>query len=288
MQDLAGKVAVITGGASGIGLALAQRLAAERVKLALLDVEAPALAAAERALRDAGADVVAVQTDVGSAASIEAAAGRVRERFGLAHIIVNNAGVSGGTGPLWTLTERDWKWTLDVNLWGVVHGIRTWVPPLLASGEEGHVINTASIAGLTSHAWMGPYTATKHAVVAISEVLSKELELADAKIDVSVLCPGFVKTGIARSDRNRPSDGGATTERPSAGLAAAMTALVDNGRPAEAIADAVVDAIRTRRFYILTHDDLKPAIEHRQRDILDGRRPGIDPMFRALLGGKRV
>lgn len=286
MKDLAGKVAVITGGASGIGLALAHRLAAERTKLALLDIEEGPLASAEAELRAAGAEVISVRTDVANAASIEAAAARVRARLGLAHIIVNNAGVAGGTGPIWKLSERDWEWTLSVNLSGVVHGIRTWVPPLLESGEEGHIVNTASIAGLTSNPWMGPYTASKHGVVAISEVLSKELELANAKIDVSVLCPGFVKTGIARSERNRPASAGPGAGA-SGGLASAMHALVDNGVPAEGIADAVVEAIRERRFYILTHAVMQPAIEHRHRDIAENRRPGIDPMFRQMLAGKQ-
>lgn len=284
-MELTGKVAVITGGASGIGLAIARRFAAEGAAVALLDVERGALAAAEQALRDAGARVLAVETDVGSGASLAAAAARVTEAFGVAHVIVNNAGVTGGTGPSWTLGEADWAWTLQVNLWGVIHGIRTFVPPLLASGEEGHVINTASIAGLTTHPWMGPYCVTKHAVVALSEVLAKELELARAKIAVSALCPGFVKTNIARSERNRPAEHRVPREPGSQrDLGAAMHALVDNGIAPEEIAAHVVDAIRERRFYILTHPELEPAIEHRQRDILERRPPGIDPIWRKVLG----
>ncbi|MEO8703771.1 MAG: SDR family NAD(P)-dependent oxidoreductase [Kofleriaceae bacterium] len=281
MEQLADKVAVITGGASGIGLALARRLAAERVKLVLLDIEQAALDAARETLR--GAEVLGIRVDVSQGAAVEAAAAQARERFGVAHIIVNNAGVAGGSGPLWTISEADWAWTLGANLWGVIHGIRAFVPPLLASGEEGHVVNTASIAGLTSHPWMGPYTATKHAVVAMSEVLSKELELAGSKIGVSVLCPGFVKTNISHSDRNRdPAD-----RHPNGpNLNTLMQQLVDAGKPADVIAEAVVAAIREPRFYILTHDEMRPALEHRQRDILEGRKPGIDPMFRSLLAGK--
>jgi NAD(P)-dependent dehydrogenase (short-subunit alcohol dehydrogenase family) len=283
MEQLAGKVAVITGGASGIGLALARRLAAEQVTLVLLDIEEPALAAAEAELRGAGAKVLGIPTDVTSAESLGAAAIRAREAFGVAHVIVNNAGVAGATGPSWTLTERDWMWTLQVNLWGVIHGIRTFVPPLLAAGEAGHVINTASIAGLTTHPWMGPYCATKHAVVAISEVLAKELELARSKIGVSVLCPGFVKTNISRSERNRPAAQANTGPR-GPDLGQAMHALVDGGIEPETIADAVVSAIREPRFYILTHPELRGALEHRQHDILEGRPPGIDPMWRELFG----
>ena len=286
MKQLAGKVAVVTGGASGIGLAVAHRLAAEQVKLVILDVEQAALEAAEHELRAGGASVLGIRTDVGNAAAFEAAVRKAREAFGIAQIIVNNAGVSGGTGPLWTLTESDWQWTLSVNLWGVIHGIRLLLPPLLASGEEGHIVNTASIAGLTSHPWMGPYTATKHAVVAISEVLAKELELAKAKVGVSVLCPGFVKTKIASSHRNRPADEVASAAPAGGGLGQIMHQLVDAGVSPDTIAERVVAAIREPRFYILTHAELKPAIEHRLRDILDERPPGIDPMFRALLGGK--
>jgi len=286
MKQLAGKVAVVTGGASGIGLAVAHRLAAEQVKLVILDVEQAALEAAEHELRAGGASVLGIRTDVGNAAAFEAAVRKAREAFGIAQIIVNNAGVSGGTGPLWTLTESDWQWTLSVNLWGVIHGIRLLLPPLLASGEEGHIVNTASIAGLTSHPWMGPYTATKHAVVAISEVLAKELELAKAKVGVSVLCPGFVKTKIASSHRNRPADEAASAAPAGGGLGQIMHQLVDAGVSPDTIAERVVAAIREPRFYILTHAEMKPAIEHRVRDILEERPPGIDPMFRALLGGK--
>jgi NAD(P)-dependent dehydrogenase (short-subunit alcohol dehydrogenase family) len=287
MEQLAGKVAVITGGASGIGLAIAQRLAAEKARLVLLDVEAGALDAAERSLREAGAEVLAIRVDVGKAAELEAAAAKVKETFGLVHVIINNAGVGGGSGPMWTLSEADWAWTLDVNLWGVIHGIRLFLPALIASGEEGHVVNTASMAGLIATPWLGPYTATKHAVVSISEVLAKELELAGSKVGVSVLCPGFVKTKIASSDRNRPAEhSGGGGVPPGPNLGDAMHQMVESGKAPEEVADAVVAAIKERRFYILTHPEMKPAIEHRLRDILEERPPGIDPLFRQLLAGR--
>ena len=289
MKDLAGKVAVITGAASGIGLAMAHRFAAEKMTLVLLDIEQPALARAEDALRSAGATVLAIRTDVTQATDLEAAAAQAHAAFGNLHVICNNAGVGGSAGPMWTLSDADWEWTLSVNLWGVIRGIRVFLAPLLASGEEGHIVNTASMAGLTSVPFMGPYTAAKHAVVAISEVLAKELELTSAKVGVSVLCPGFVKTQIASSERNRPADlrsgRGPTGDASSdAGprLAHAIHDLVAAGQSPEAIADQVVSAIRASRFYVLTHPEMKPAIEHRLRDILEERAPGIDPMSRGL------
>ena len=283
MKNLADRAAWISGGASGIGLALAHRLAAEQVKLVLVDVEAGPLAEADAALREKGADVLAIRCDVSKPKEVEAAAKRARDVFGLIHIIVNNAGVGGGGGPMWKLDEADWKWALDVKLWGVIHGIRFLLGPLVDSGEEGHVVNTASIAGLTSTPFMGPYTATKHAVVALSECLAKELELAKSKVGVSVLCPGFVKTKIHQSHRNRPGEQQKVEGNPLAQkFAQVLNQLVESGQPADKIADAVVGAIRDSKFYILTHPEMKPGVEHRMRQILDEQAPGIDPMIRAF------
>jgi len=285
MKNLADRVAWISGGASGIGLALAHRLAAEHMKLVLVDVEAEPLAKAEAALREKGADVLAIRADVSSAREVEAAAKRARDVFGVVQLIVNNAGVGGGGGPMWKLGEADWKWAVDVNLWGVIHGIRCLLGPLVDSGQEGHVVNTASIAGLTSTPFMGPYTATKHAVVSLSECLAKELELAKVKVGVSVLCPGFVKTSIATSHRNRPGEQQRVDDNPLAQqFAGVLQQLVQSGQSPDKIADDVVRAIQEPRFYILTHPEMKPAIEHRMRQILDEQPPGIDPMFRSLFG----
>ena len=285
MERLADRVAWITGGASGIGLAIAHRLADEKVKLVLVDIEQGALDAAEAALRAKGASVLAIRADVANGAEVDAAAKRARETFGLVHIIVNNAGVGGNGGPMWNIAEGDWQWALGVNLWGVIHGIRALLPALVESGEEGHVINTASMAGLTSTPFMGPYTATKHAVVALSECLSKELELAKSKVKVSVLCPGFVQTSIAESHRNRDQSYGAQTQSAGAEkFGKVLQNLVASGQPAAKIGNDVVSAIQTDRFYILTHPEMKPAIEHRMRQILDEQTPGIDPMMRALFG----
>ena len=285
MKSLADKVAWITGAASGIGLAIAHRLADERMKLVLVDVEQGPLAEAEAALRGKGVDVLAIRTDVSSAEQMAAAVAQARERFGLVHVICNNAGVGGGGGPLWLIEEADWRWAIDVNLWGVIHGIRMLLPALVASGEEGHVVSTASIAGLTSTPYLGPYTATKHAVVALSECLAKELELAKSNVGVSVLCPGFVKTRIASSHRNRPTPAKQNASAEAAKFAGVLDQLVQSGIPAERVADDVVRAIKERKFYILTHPEMKPQIEYRMRQILDEQQPGIDPLFRSLFGG---
>jgi NAD(P)-dependent dehydrogenase (short-subunit alcohol dehydrogenase family) len=282
MKQLEGKVAVVTGGASGIGLAMAHRFAAEKMKLVLLDIEEPALAAAERALRERGASVLAIRTDVSRSADLEAAAARATAAFGIAHVICNNAGVGGWPGRTWEISEADWDWVLSINLRGVISGIRVFLPPLLASGEEGHIVNTASMAGVTSIPYMSAYTVAKHGVVALSEVLAKELELASARVGVSVLCPGFVKTQIHNSERNRPAELRAELSGAGPAMMQAITQLVESGQPPESTADHVVRAIRDSRFYILTHPDMKPAIEHRMRDILDERAPGIDPLMRQL------
>jgi NAD(P)-dependent dehydrogenase (short-subunit alcohol dehydrogenase family) len=286
MKQLEGKVAVITGAASGIGLAMAHRFAAEKMKLVLLDIEEAALAAAERALRDGGASVLAMRTDVSRAADLEAAAARATAAFGTAHVICNNAGVAGWPGRTWEISEADWDWVLSINLRGVISGVRVFLPPLLASGEEGHIVNTASMAGLTSVPYMSAYTVAKHGVVALSEVMAKELELRSARVGVSVLCPGFVKTQIHTSERNRSGQQRPEPSGAGPAMTEAITQLVESGQPPETIADQVVGAIRDSRFYILTHQDMKPSIEHRMRDILEERAPGIDPLMRQL--GQKV
>jgi NAD(P)-dependent dehydrogenase (short-subunit alcohol dehydrogenase family) len=287
VKDLADRVAWITGAASGIGLAIAHKLAAARMKLVLVDVEEGPLRAAETALRATGATVLALRVDVSRADEMATATARALEEFGVVHLIINNAGVGGGGGPMWQLSESDWRWALDVNLWGVIHAIRLLVPPLLASGQNGHILNTASIAGLTSTPFMGPYTASKHAVVALSECLAKELELAKAKIGVSVLCPGFVKTKIGGSHRNRPAsddDQAPTAEMKK--FQGVLNQMVEGGVPVDTVADAAVRAITESRFYVLTHPEMKPAIEHRMNQILAEQQPGIDPMFRQMFGRK--
>jgi len=276
MEDVDGKVAVITGGASGIGKAVATRAAALGMKLVLADIEEPVLVAAAQELAADGADVLAVVTDVAAADSVGALRDAALARFGAVHLVHNNAGVGVG-GPIWTVSEEEWRWILGVNVWGVVHGIHAFVPLLLEQGE-GHVVNTASIAGLSSTPGLGPYTATKHAVVAISESLFKDLRAAGSSVGVSVLCPGFVQTGIAQSDRNRPEWAPEHDPDHAAERNSFIGAMVDAGIAPDVVATSVLDAVRDGTFYILTHPELKPALALRHQDILEGRQPSPGPL----------
>ena len=205
MKEFTDRVAVVTGGASGIGRAMADRFAAAGMKVVLADIEANALHQAESDMRTQGATVLGIVTDVAQAESVEALAQKTMDAFGGVHIVCNNAGVGGGFGLSWTQPLKNWEWGFGVNLWGVVHGIRTFVPLMLKQETEGHIVNTASMAGLLSAPFMSIYDATKFAVVAISESLQLELAMQSAKVKVSVLCPGFVNTNIATSERNRPA-----------------------------------------------------------------------------------
>jgi NAD(P)-dependent dehydrogenase (short-subunit alcohol dehydrogenase family) len=271
MRDLQGKVAVVTGGASGIGKAVAAKAASEGMKVVIADIEEGALKEAERELSGGGAEVLAVGCDVAEADSVRGLRDRALDRFGAVHLVHNNAGVGLG-GPIWEIPESDWRWILGVNLWGVVHGIAAFVPLLVEQGE-GHVVNTASIAGLTSAPFLGPYNATKQAVVAISETLYKDLQAAGVTgVGVSVLCPGFVQTRIAESDRNRPAWAPDRDREGAPEMRAAIQALVDSGIPTAAVADAVLDAVLDDTFYILTHPELDEAVRTRFEDI-SGRRP---------------
>jgi NAD(P)-dependent dehydrogenase (short-subunit alcohol dehydrogenase family) len=272
MEDLQGKVAVITGGASGIGRAVADRAGAEGMKVVLADIEEGPLKAAEDELASKGVEAVGVVTDVADAASVRTLRDRALDRFGAVHLVHNNAGIGLG-GPIWEVSEEDWRWILGVNLWGVIHGVATFTPLLIEQGE-GHIVNTASVAGLIAAPFLGPYNATKQAVVAISETLYKDLQAVGAPIGVSVLCPGFVRTRIAESERNRPAWAVADHEVPGAEeVRGVVQNLVDSGIAPAAVADRVMDAVRSNIFYILTHPELDAAITTRFDDILQRRPP---------------
>lgn len=279
MDDLRGRVAVVTGAASGIGRATAEALAAEGMRVVLADIEEKALDAAVRELEDAGHDVAGIVTDVSDGASMEALARRTVEHFGGVHVVHLNAGVAAG-GPAWTLSEKDWAWVLGVNLWGVIHGVRAFVPRMIEQGEPAHVVATASMAGLLSSAFMAAYNVSKHGVVTLAETLKRDLSMSGAPVGVSVLCPGWVNTGIGESGRNRPDelrDEAGANVLEGGGDASPLKAVLEAGLAPATVAGMVVDAIKADRFYILTHDDWRPGVEARLHDILEGRNPA--PMF---------
>lgn len=274
MQHLEGRVAVVTGAASGIGLAMARRLARAGMKLALADIEGDALEAAARPLREAGGEVATRVTDVSDASAVEALRDLTLDTFGGVHVVCNNAGVGGGAGPLWTLTQKDWDYTFGANLHGVIHGIRLFAP-LLVEQNEGHIVNTASMAGLVALGNMGPYNVTKYGVVALSETLFEDLRNADSDVGVSVLCPAFVRTQIWDSARNRPealrNDSG--DREVDAERTRMLRAVIEGGLDPSVVADAVHDAILEKKLYILTHAATGRYVERRMRHIIEGTNP---------------
>lgn len=280
MKDLAGKTAVITGAASGIGLELAKQFGAQGMNLVLADVEEAALERATAELTTAGHAVLPFALDVRNHDEIEALQTATIERFGNVHLLCNNAGVGAG-GPVADPSNLEaWRWTIDIDLWGVIYGCKTFLPAMLAHGEECHIVNTASMAGLGSAPFMGPYNIAKYGVVALSETLSKEMQIANAKVGVSVLCPAFVATGIAESDRNMPADVREQLPPPAPAdspMQTLMRDLVANGISTEVVGNAVVDAVVNDHFWILTHDETKPGVSQRAEQIVNGVNP--DPSF---------
>jgi len=275
MKELKQKVAVVTGGASGLGRSLALAFAREGMRVAIADVDASGLERVAEEFRALGFDALVQHTDVTQGEDVDALADRVVAELGGVHLVCNNAGVAL-TAPAWETTVADWQWTLGVNLWGVIHGIRAFVPRLIAQ-DEGHIVNTASVAGLISPPGSGAYSATKHAVVTLSETLHHDLKEHGAAVGVSVLCPAYVPTGIADSERNRPKQF-ANPPREQSPLMRAKQAMlrkaVQSGRiSSDQVAQMVVAAVKANRFYILTHPRIKSAIEDRMRDILDERAP---------------
>jgi len=263
MQDLNGKVAFITGGASGIGLAMAKVFGRVGMKVMLADIEAGALAAAVEELRGLQVRAEGVVADVTSRDSLKSAALETIARFGKVHLVCNNAGVGSG-GAFGTVPPKDWAWVVDVNQLGVVYGMEIFAPLMLSHGEGGHFVNTASMAGMVSPPGMEPYCATKFAVVAMSEGWAAQL--GPRGIGVSILCPGFVKTRIHESRRNRPAGYGAD-ERPP-GFDANLTSPVLTGIPTGPVAERVLEGVLDNDLYIFTHPEMKGAVEARFANIL--------------------
>jgi NAD(P)-dependent dehydrogenase (short-subunit alcohol dehydrogenase family) len=276
MRELRDRVAVVTGGASGIGRALADRFAADGMRLVLADLEAAPLARAVSELEGGGAEVIGVAADVTSAAAIEAVRDQALDAFGAVHVVCNNAGVGGGgivDAPL-----ALWEWVIGVNLMGVVHGVHTFLP-LLLDQDEGHIVNTASLAGLGGVAGLGIYCTTKFAVVGLSESLHYDLAARGSAVGVSVLCPGFVQTSIGESARNAPASLTDWVASPGADATRELAnALSAAGIPPAVVADAVHDAIVEQRFFVVPHEHAAVATTHARAEwMAGGEPPQMDP-----------
>jgi NAD(P)-dependent dehydrogenase (short-subunit alcohol dehydrogenase family) len=282
VREFAGRTAVVTGAASGIGRALAVEAARRGMRVALADVDEKGLEETRKLAAAHGAKLLVRRTDVSREEDVVALADAAERELGGTHLLFNNAGVLVG-GCVWERTPDDWKWVLGVNVFGVIHGIRTFVPRMLAAKQPGHVVNTASVGGLLTGAFLSPYVVSKHAVVALSEALHYELAARGAEIGASVLCPGAVKTGIWRSERIRPTDLAQTATPKAADERAfldGMTAAIDAGIEASEIAPFVFDAVAEGRFWILPDPSFVPLIEQRFSGILAQRNPG-DPGLNA-------
>ncbi|WP_137891393.1 SDR family oxidoreductase [Ramlibacter sp. 2FC] len=279
ISDFQAKTAVLTGAGSGFGLECARIGARLGMKLVLVDVQQDALDRAAAELQAAGAQVLARRVDVSDAAQMEALAQAVQERFGAPHLVFNNAGVAAG-GLVWESSVRDWDWVLGVNLWGVIHGVRLFAPMMLEAARrdpayQGHIVNTASMAGLLTPPNMGIYNVSKHAVVALSETLYQDLRLVSDQVGASVLCPYFVPTGISQSERNRPADlvGGPPTASQLIGQAMSDKAVGSGKVTAPEVAQAVFDAASADRFYIYSHPQALGNVQSRMEAILQQQNP---------------
>jgi NAD(P)-dependent dehydrogenase (short-subunit alcohol dehydrogenase family) len=297
MKNFAGKVVVITGGAGGLGREFANTAAERGMKIVLADVEGNTLEQAATALRAQGAEVLSMLCDVRKGPQVQALADAAIKRYGAVHLVFNNAGVGSG-GLIWENSEADWEWVLGVNLWGVIHGVRIFAALMLELAQhdpafEGHIVNTASMAGLLNAPTMGVYNVSKHAVVSLSETLFHDLQLVDAPIGASVLCPYFVPTGISQSHRNRPADV-KMDARPTLSQVAAQAMTqkaVESGKvSAQEVAQMTFDAIAAGQFYIYSHPDALAGVAERMEEIVQHRNPGDPyrnmPHIRAMLRAK--
>ncbi len=273
MKDFKDKVAVVTGSASGIGRAMAEKFAAEGMQIVMADIEPEALTLAAEELKRKGASILAVRTDVTKPDQVEALAEKTVAAFGAVHVLCNNAGVEV-IGAVHEHTLADWEWVINVNLWGVIHGVRAFVPRMMAQDAEAHIVNTASMAGLTTAPFMSVYDVTKFGVMALSESMFKEFALTAPKIGVSVLCPGLINTSIMSSARNRQND---YVEKGSFGemalrFRANLTAGLAAGWPPSVVAETVFEGIRDSKFYLIPAQN-KDGIKARMEDIVEERNP---------------
>lgn len=284
MTEFEGRVAVVTGAASGIGKAMCERFAREGMKVVLADVENDALREAGRDIEKLGAEVLTVRTDVSQADDLSALAEATIERFGKVHVVCNNAGVFAG-GRTWDAIGTDWEWVLGVNVYGVLHGVRAFVPIMLEQNEPAHVVNTCSMAGLINMPLSGAYNVSKHAALSITETLYHELAGLDTPVGVSALCPELIRTGIGRSDRNRPAHlkrGGDEGTPEQEMVEAAIKASIDTGIPPSAMADRVFEGIKTNTFYLLAEEGTNWDAACRTR--LDDIRLRRNPTTNAFAG----
>jgi NAD(P)-dependent dehydrogenase (short-subunit alcohol dehydrogenase family) len=278
VKSLEGKVAVVTGAASGIGLGMTEAFASRGMKVAMADVEAEALEREADRLTRANFEVAPFVVDVSSFEAVDRLADAAEARFGKLHVVCNNAGVSGGGGPrpLWMQSQKDWDWVMGVNFWGVVNGVRAFVPRIVAHGEEGHVVNTSSILGLTTGAG-SIYGVSKHAVARLTEGLFHDLKNANANVGVTLLCPGMIATNIITSARNRPDDLTDASDQPDEQRRAAIAAMdarfKEGGMAPREVGEKVAQAILDDQFYVLTHAENMEGVKRRFDDILCLRDP---------------
>ena len=295
MKTFTGRCAVITGAGSGFGLEFARKAASLGMKLVMADVQADALEAAVAEMRGQGVEVMPYRLDVSKGEQVEAMGREVFAAWGAPHLVFNNAGVGAG-GLIWEHTAKDWDWVVGVNLMGVAHGVRVFTPMMLEAAEqdpayEGHIINTASMAGLLNAPNMGVYNVTKHAVVSLSETLYQDLALVTDQVTASVLCPYFVPTGIHQSHRNRPAEMRESGQRPTKSqlIAQAMSdkAVTSGKVSAQEVIGFVFDAVAERRFYIYSHPQALGGVQTRLEDIMGPRNP-TDPFKERPELGERL
>ena len=282
MQDLKGKTAVVTGAGAGIGRAMATAFAREGMALVVADRDADGLLETAEAINELGGRALSVPTDVTKPADVEKLADAAFEEMGAVHLVCNNAGVLGRILPSWQQPLENWRWVFDVNVQGVVNGIHAFLPRMIEQDSEGYVLNTGSVAGMITGPFFAPYNASKHAVVALSECLHHELRALGAKVEVGVLCPGWVNTGLAQIEEKLPEELREVNEKQQAAEAvaardASVREMVASSIGPDEIAEIVVEAVREGRFYIFPHPERKGDVESRMRDILAERIPAFPP-----------